>query len=57
MDELLYADELPAEELAVSVDSAQLYAEYRCLAAEQAAMRRVAMLVARGVEPSDVSTR
>ena len=54
MDELLYADELPAEELAVSVDSAQLYAEYRCLAAEQAAMRRVAMLVARGVEPSEV---
>src|ERR1700730_3893356 len=54
MDELLYADELPAEELAVSVDSAQLYAEYRCLAAKQPAMRRVAMLVARGVEPSDV---
>jgi GAF domain-containing protein len=54
MNELLYADELPAEELAVSVDNARLYAEYRCLADEQAAMRRVAALVARGVEPSEV---
>jgi hypothetical protein len=37
-----------------SVDSAQLYAKYRRLAAEQAALRRVATLVARGVEPSEV---
>jgi sugar diacid utilization regulator len=54
MDQLLYADELPAEQLAVSVDNGQLYAEYRRLAAEQAALRRVATLVARGVEPSEV---
>jgi sugar diacid utilization regulator len=53
-DELLYADELPAEQLAVSVDNTQLYAEYRRLAAEQAALLRVATLVAGGVEPSDV---
>jgi hypothetical protein len=32
-----------------SVDSTQLYAEYRRLLAEQAALRRVATLVARGV--------
>jgi sugar diacid utilization regulator len=31
-----------------------LYAEYRRLAAEQAALRRLATLVARGVEPSEV---
>src|SRR5271156_5895246 len=54
MDELLYADELPAELLAVSVDNTQLHAEYRRIAAEQAALRRVATLVARGVEPSEV---
>ncbi len=54
MDKILNPDELPAEEVAVSVDDAQLYAEYRRLAAEQAAMRRVATLVARGVEPSEV---
>ena len=29
MDELLYADDLPAEELAVSVNDARLYAEQR----------------------------
>src|SRR5271167_3409738 len=54
MDELLYADELPVDELAVSVDDAELYAEYRRLADEQAALRRVGTLVARGVEPSEV---
>jgi sugar diacid utilization regulator len=37
-----------------SVDSTQLYANYRRLAAEQAAVRRVATLVARGVEPMEV---
>jgi PucR-like helix-turn-helix protein/diguanylate cyclase with GGDEF domain/GAF domain-containing protein len=37
-----------------SVDSGQVYAEYRRLAAEQAALRRVATLVARGVEPLEV---
>ena len=35
-----------------SVDSAQLYAKYRRLAAEQAALRRLATLVARGAEPA-----
>jgi GAF domain-containing protein len=54
MDELLNSAEVPAEQLAVSVDNAQLYAEYHRLAAEQAALRRVATLVARGVEPSEV---
>jgi PucR C-terminal helix-turn-helix domain/GAF domain/GGDEF-like domain len=54
MDELLTAGELPAAALAMSVDNAQLYAEYRRLAAEQAALRRLATLVARGVEPSEV---
>jgi sugar diacid utilization regulator len=34
-----------------SLDSVRLYAEYRRLAAEQAALRRVAALVARGVAP------
>jgi hypothetical protein len=37
-----------------SVDSAQLYANYRRLAAEQAALRRLATLVARGIEPMEV---
>ena len=41
-------------ELNASVDHAQLYAEYRRLAAEQAALRRLATLVARGVEPPKV---
>ena len=34
-----------------SVDSVQLYAKYRRLAADHAALRRLATLVARGVEP------
>jgi sugar diacid utilization regulator len=37
-----------------SVDSAQLCADYRRLVAEQAALRRLATLVARGVEPWEV---
>ncbi len=37
-----------------SVDSAQLYAKYRRVAAEQAALRRLATLVARGIEPTEV---
>jgi hypothetical protein len=60
MDELLDTDELLAtDEPAVgrldefSGDVA-LYAEYRRLAAEQAAVRRVGTLVARGVEPWEV---
>jgi PucR C-terminal helix-turn-helix domain/GAF domain/GGDEF-like domain len=54
MDELLNAGELAAELLDLSPQNAQLYAEYRRLAAEQAALRRLATLVARGVEPSEV---
>jgi signal transduction histidine kinase len=44
------ADGRPSE----SVDSALLYAKYRRLAAEQAALRRVATLVVRGGEPLEV---
>ncbi|WP_343977501.1 AAA family ATPase [Pseudonocardia aurantiaca] len=42
---------LIAGQLAVSLDNAQLYAEFRRIADEQAALRRVATLVARGVRP------
>ena len=59
MDELLAADEHCPDEPAVgqldefSGDVAP-YAEYRRLVAEQAALRRLATLVARGVEPWEV---
>jgi sugar diacid utilization regulator len=59
MDELLTADE-PAlsgqldEHLDEAPDDVALYAEYRRLVAEQAAVRRVGALVARGAEPSEV---
>ncbi|WP_327000565.1 AAA family ATPase [Dactylosporangium sp. NBC_01737] len=42
---------LIAGQLAVSLDNAHLYAEYRRIADEQAALRRVATLVARGERP------
>jgi hypothetical protein len=54
MDELVTAGEVAAGQLDPSLDNAQLYTEYRRLAEEQAALRRLAMLVARGVEPSEV---
>ena len=54
MDELLTDGELAAGQLDLSQDNARLYAEYRRLAEEQAALRRLAALVARGVEPSEV---
>jgi PucR C-terminal helix-turn-helix domain/GAF domain/GGDEF-like domain len=54
MDELLTDGELAAAQLDLSQDNARLYAEYRRLAEEQAALRRLATLVARGVEPSEV---
>src|SRR5271156_4479843 len=47
MDELLTTGELAAGQR-------ELYEEYRRLAAEPAALRRLATLVARGVEPSEV---
>ena len=50
----LTAAEFPNERFDKSVDSTQLYAEYRRLVAEQAALRRVATLVTRGGEPSEV---
>jgi signal transduction histidine kinase len=46
--ERLDAVKLIAGQLAVSLDNAQLYAEFRRIADEQAALRRVATLVAQG---------
>jgi PucR C-terminal helix-turn-helix domain/GGDEF-like domain/GAF domain len=55
MDELLAADEAPlAGQLDEHLDDVALHTEYRRLVAEQAAVRRVGMLVARGGEPSEV---
>jgi PucR C-terminal helix-turn-helix domain/GAF domain/GGDEF-like domain len=54
MDELVTASEHAARQLDLSLNNAQLYAEYRRLADEQAALRRLATLVAGGVEPSEV---
>ena len=45
---------LIAGQLAVSLDNARIYAEFRRIADDQAALRRVATLVARGVQPSEV---
>jgi GAF domain-containing protein len=50
----LDAVELIAGQLAVSLRNAQLYAENRRIADEQAALRRVATLVARGARPQEV---
>jgi sugar diacid utilization regulator len=52
-DELLTAEELAAE-FDEKLDGDTIYAKYRRLAAEQAALRRLATLVARGVEPVEV---
>ncbi|MGA9359990.1 MAG: helix-turn-helix domain-containing protein [Mycobacterium sp.] len=54
MDELQATDELEGGQVDLSVDNALLYTRYRRLAAEQAALRRLATLVARGVEPAEV---
>jgi PucR C-terminal helix-turn-helix domain/GAF domain/GGDEF-like domain len=53
VDGLLTAEDFAAE-FDENLDDAKLHAKYRRLAAEQAALRRVAALVARGVEPSEV---
>jgi signal transduction histidine kinase len=45
---------LIAGQLAVSLDNAQLYADYRQIADQQAALRRVATLVAQGPPPTVV---
>ena len=50
----LDAVNLIAGQLAVSLDNAQLYAEYRRIAGEQAALRRVATLVAQAAPPQEV---
>jgi sugar diacid utilization regulator len=50
MDGLLTAEEFAAE-FDESLDDGKLHAEYRRLAAQQAALRRLATLVAQGVEP------
>src|ERR1700757_4663793 len=54
MDDLLTAHELADRPREGSRHNAHVYAEYHRLAAEQAALRRVAALVARGVQPSEV---
>jgi sugar diacid utilization regulator len=53
MDGLVTVEELAAE-FDENLDDGTLHAEYRRLAAEQAALRRLATLVARGVEPLEV---
>jgi predicted ATPase/signal transduction histidine kinase len=47
---------LIAGQLTVSLDNTQLYARYRRVADEQAALRRVATLVARAAPPQEVFT-
>ena len=54
MDGLVTAEEFADRQFDESLDDVTLYAKYRRLAAEQAALRRLATLVARGVEPSEV---
>jgi hypothetical protein len=54
MEEVLNSENLPVGQLGETLEDGQLYTEYRRLVAEQAALRRLAMLVARGVEPSEV---
>jgi sugar diacid utilization regulator len=53
VDGVFTAEELAAE-FDEHLDDGTLYARYRRLAAEQAALRRLATLVARGVEPVEV---
>jgi GAF domain-containing protein/predicted ATPase len=53
-DRRLDAVKLIAGQLAVSLDNAQLYAGFRQIAEEQAALRRVATLVAQAVPPEAV---
>ena len=53
MDGLLTAEECPAE-FDENRDDGKFHAKYRRLVAEQAALRRLATLVARGVEPVEV---
>jgi hypothetical protein len=54
IDELPVVEQLTDAKLSESVDDVTMYAEYRRVAADQAAMRRLAKLVARGAEPAEV---
>jgi hypothetical protein len=54
MDERSTGGELADGQLDWAADNAWVYTQYRQLAAEQAALRRLSTLVARGVEPSEV---
>ena len=54
MDVLSTAEEFAAEHSTKPATMASCTLKYRRLAAQQAALRRLAMLVARGVEPSEV---
>src|ERR1700740_2815299 len=54
VDELTIADQPAGRRPGECVVSAQLGVEYRRLVAEQGALRRLAALVARGVEPMEV---
>ena len=54
IDELPVVEELLDGQLPESVDDVTLYAEYRRVTADQAALRRLATLVARGAEPAEV---
>ena len=53
VDGLVTAEEFPAE-FDENLDDGTWYAKYRRLVAEQAALRRLATLVARGVEPLEI---
>ena len=53
-DELAVVEELPEGQPPESVDDVTLYAEYRRVTADQAALRRLAALVAQGAEPAEV---
>jgi GAF domain-containing protein len=54
MDELVAADEPLVGQLDEHLDDVALHTEYRRLVEEQAAVRRLGTLVARGAEPSEV---
>jgi hypothetical protein len=54
INELEVVADPPDGQLPESVDKVMLYAEYRRITADQAALRRLAMLVAQGAEPAEV---
>src|ERR1700677_5221989 len=54
IDDLPIVEEHPDGQLPEFVDDLTLYTEYRRITADQAALRRLATLVARGAEPPEV---